>query len=200
METHSRKELIMDLREYQKMARSTAIYLNIENTRMLYPALGIVGECGEVAEKIKKSIRDDNWEMTPDRTTAIINELGDCCWYLANICCDTDYDLHMIYEMRGSYIAQLVHNLLLPQLAIHMSHHATSVATMLERWYYIYNCRLGDKDLFGALPIHLSHIIACIGEVANKCDFTLEEICTANIAKLMNRQKNGKLHGEGDNR
>ena len=81
-----RGRLVMNLCEYQTIARSTAIYLRIEDSRMLYPALGIVGECGEVAEKIKKLIRDDAGSMTPERSKAINKELGDCCWYLANIC------------------------------------------------------------------------------------------------------------------
>ncbi|RLC89119.1 MAG: hypothetical protein DRJ03_00760 [Chloroflexi bacterium] len=129
---------MMNLREYQAKARSTAIYLKVENNRMLYPALGIIGECGEVAEKIKKLIRDANGEMTPERVAAIAKELGDCCWYVANICCDTDHDLAMMYEMRGSSILHQVRKLSLPRLALHMNRHATAVATLLERWYKIF--------------------------------------------------------------
>ena len=48
----------MTFEEYQIKARSTAIYPNIGNN-YIYPTLGLVGEAGEVAEKIKKIIRDN---------------------------------------------------------------------------------------------------------------------------------------------
>lgn len=190
----------MDLKTYQAKARSTAIYLRAENSRMLYPALGIVGECGEVAEKTKKLIRDADWEMTPDRIAAIIKELGDCCWYIANICCDTDHDLAMMYEMRGSSILHQIRGLPFPRLALHMNRHATAVATLLEQWYYKHNCRVLERELYTGMPNHLSHIITCIEEIGRRCGFTLEEIYVANAEKLAGRKERGTLKGEGDDR
>lgn len=199
----------MNLREYQEKARSTAIYLDIEDTKMIYPALGLIGECGEVAEKIKKIIRDDininhtfhiYKSITPERVLDIAKELGDCCWYVANICCDTWHDLGMMYEMRGASITQQIRKLVVPQIVLHMNHHATAVAEALERWYYQYDCRIGESSQFSNIPNHLSHIIVCIEEIAWRCGFTLEEIYTANIEKLAGRQQRGTLRGEGDNR
>ena len=46
----------MTFDEYQKFARSTAVYP--EDCKITYPTLGLCGEAGEVAEKIKKHIRD----------------------------------------------------------------------------------------------------------------------------------------------
>ena len=46
----------MNFTEYQNLALSTAIYPKKYKT--IYPALGLCGEAGEVAEKIKKSIRE----------------------------------------------------------------------------------------------------------------------------------------------
>ena len=208
METHSisitkwdGKEInVMDLYEYQKKARDTAIYLNIENSKMLYPALGIIGECGEVTEKIKKLIRDANWKMEPDRAAGIAKELGDCCWYLANICCDTNFDLNMMYKMRGASIIHLIRGLTLPQLIFHMNRHVNAVAESLECWYYKYNCNPRESYRFVELPQHLSHIITCIEEIGRRCNFTLEDIYTANIEKLLSRKERGVLKGEDDNR
>lgn len=190
----------MNLCEYQKTARSTAIYLDVENSRMIYPALGLIGECGEVADKTKKLIRDANWEMKPDRIEAIIKELGDCCWYLANICCDTGLDLSMMYGMRGASTTQLIRGLMLPQLVLHMNRHASSLAESLECWYYQYDCELRETCRFTDLPQHLSHIITCIEEIGRRYDFTLEDIYTANIENLLGRKERGTLKGDGDDR
>jgi len=43
----------MEFNEYQKLARETAIYPNVDNN-FIYPTLGLTGEAGEVAEKLKK--------------------------------------------------------------------------------------------------------------------------------------------------
>ena len=49
----------MDFKTYQKKARLTAKYPNLDSN-YIYPTLGLVGEAGEVAEKVKKVIRDKN--------------------------------------------------------------------------------------------------------------------------------------------
>ena len=53
----------MTFEEYQKETRETAIYPNKDNN-FVYPVLGLVGEAGEVAEKIKKVLRDNNLCLT----------------------------------------------------------------------------------------------------------------------------------------
>lgn len=190
----------MNLYEYQEKARSTAMYLDRQSTAMIYPALGIIGECGEVAEKIKKMIRDDNWEMTKERKNDIKKELGDCCWYLANICCDTNHDLSMMYDMRGHSILQKVRSLIIQRIVLHMSRHAIGLATALEDWCYSKDCRPSERDRYTEIPHHLSHIITCIEEIGRRCDFTLEDICVSNIEKLLSRKSRGTLKGSGDNR
>ena len=74
----------MDFNEYQKLARTTAMYDGAGNN-YLYPALGICGEAGEVAEKIKRVVRDGRKEVSPDEARAISKELGDVLWYVANM-------------------------------------------------------------------------------------------------------------------
>ena len=43
---------MLDFNDYQKIAKTTAIYP--EQYKITYPALGLVGEAGEVANKVKK--------------------------------------------------------------------------------------------------------------------------------------------------
>ena len=66
----------------------------------LYPALGLVGEAGEVAEKIKKLMRDGDAKfLTDEQKAEIAKELGDVLWYVANLADDIDYDLQQIAEI-----------------------------------------------------------------------------------------------------
>ena len=74
----------MTFEEYQKKARETAIYPNKDNN-FVYPVLGLVGEAGEVAEKIKKVLRDNNGVIDEAKKQEISKELGDVLWYLAQV-------------------------------------------------------------------------------------------------------------------
>jgi len=74
----------MDFEEYQKISRKTAIYPDKDNN-FVYVTLGLIGEAGEVAEKIKKVLRDNNGILDEERKQALKKELGDVLWYLAQL-------------------------------------------------------------------------------------------------------------------
>jgi NTP pyrophosphatase (non-canonical NTP hydrolase) len=74
----------MTFEEYQKQARTTAIYPDL-GKNFIYPTLGLVGEAGEIAEKIKKVLRDGNGEITDEKRGELNKELGDVLWYIANL-------------------------------------------------------------------------------------------------------------------
>lgn len=80
----------MDFNEYQEHAKSTAIYPDFDSgsdLELSYLALGLNGEAGEVAEKIKKLIRDgiDKWDINTVTlfNESVVRELGDVLWYVA---------------------------------------------------------------------------------------------------------------------
>jgi len=85
----------MDLSEYQSRSRATAVYPGA-GENLLYPTLGLCGEAGEVAEKIKKMIRDDDGVLTDERRAALAKELGDVLWYLAQIATEAGLELDAI--------------------------------------------------------------------------------------------------------
>lgn len=76
--------MAMEFSTYEEEAGKTALYPN-RGKNITYVTLGLVGEAGEVAEKIKKMIRDDGGILTEERTGAIMKELGDVLWYVAAI-------------------------------------------------------------------------------------------------------------------
>ena len=80
----------MNFNEYQEMAKSTAIYDN--QHKILYPALGLAGEAGEVANKVKKLIRD-GYEENKDYRQTVASEIGDVLWYCAVLASDIGYEL-----------------------------------------------------------------------------------------------------------
>ncbi len=85
----------MDFNTYQKLSRETAIYPNAGNN-FIYPTLGLAGESGEVSEKIKKVIRDDNGVVSAQKKTEIEKELGDVLWYVAQIASELELSLEEI--------------------------------------------------------------------------------------------------------
>jgi NTP pyrophosphatase (non-canonical NTP hydrolase) len=86
----------VELSDYQRLSRRTAQYPR--EARLSYPALGLAGEAGEVAEHVKKVIRDDEDRVSAPRRAALAKELGDVLWYLAALACELGLDLDEIAE------------------------------------------------------------------------------------------------------
>jgi NTP pyrophosphatase (non-canonical NTP hydrolase) len=84
----------MDLSEYQRESRRTAEYPR--EAWLAYPALGLAGEAGEVAEHAKKTIRDDSGTVSDERRAAMSKELGDVLWYVAQLATELGLDLDEI--------------------------------------------------------------------------------------------------------
>tara|TARA_A100001388_G_scaffold230678_1_gene182788 strand:- start:3154 stop:3483 length:330 start_codon:yes stop_codon:yes gene_type:complete len=82
----------MDFKTYQKKARLTAQYPDLGSNN-IYPTLGLVGEAGEVAEKIKKVIRDKKGIFDEESKLGLKKELGDVLWYLSNLCTEFNFSL-----------------------------------------------------------------------------------------------------------
>jgi NTP pyrophosphatase (non-canonical NTP hydrolase) len=82
---------VSDLDMYQKVAKTTAIYPREQ--AIIYPTLGLTGEAGEVANKVKKIIRDGSDSKDERLVSEIKSEIGDCLWYIAVLASDFDIKL-----------------------------------------------------------------------------------------------------------
>ena len=85
----------MELNQYQNQARLTARYPDV-GENIIYPTLGLSGEAGEVADKVKKVLRDKGGEFCGTSREEIKLELGDVLWYVAQLSSELGYELEDI--------------------------------------------------------------------------------------------------------
>lgn len=89
----------MNFSEYQLATDATAIYpKGRENGSLYYVTMGLTSEAGEVAGKVKKSLRDHDGLIDEERAEAIASELGDVLWYCARIASEIGYNLGEVAE------------------------------------------------------------------------------------------------------
>lgn len=82
----------MTFAEYVEFVKSLKRYN--PKYSVVYPALGLTGEAGEVAEKVKKWVRDEGGAaMSDERRHAILLELGDVQFYITALADDIGYSL-----------------------------------------------------------------------------------------------------------
>lgn len=94
--------------EYEEEAMQFAVY----EQDVIYPLIGLVSEAGEVADKIKKTMRDhDEIDLLTsplgevyhqphyERRVAMAKELGDVLWYVTALANDLGFSLDEIASM-----------------------------------------------------------------------------------------------------
>lgn len=87
----------MKVNSYQEEACKNKIYGY--GSAIIYPALGLGNEAGEVQGKIKKVLRDNGGVFDSESKALIADEMGDVLWYLAALADDLGYTLNEIAEM-----------------------------------------------------------------------------------------------------
>lgn len=87
----------MNFDDYQKKSRKTAIYPSVGDN-YIYPTLGLSGEAGEIAEKIKKVLRDKKGKIDEETRESLKKELGDVLWYVAQLTTELNLSLSEVAE------------------------------------------------------------------------------------------------------
>ena len=95
----------MDANQYQKEATRTLIdkpdfEISDKHTMILWCAIGVAGESGEIAELVKKGILHQHGLDKHD----VAKKIGDCLWYLADLCTILDINMEAVIQ---SYIDKL---------------------------------------------------------------------------------------------
>ncbi len=98
----------MTFDEYQKTAEITAEYP--DKFKIIYGAMGLGNESGEVLGKIKKWMRGDDGEgeMSEDRRQDLKGELGDVLWYLTILTRDLGFSLDEVAEYNNKKLLDLL--------------------------------------------------------------------------------------------
>ena len=83
----------MNFADYQGIIETFAVYpRDNELAAISYLALGLNGEAGEVADQVKKAIRNDG-EISAERRAKILDEIGDVLWYITRLAIEFDTPL-----------------------------------------------------------------------------------------------------------
>lgn len=103
----------MEMNTYQDAAKTTAIYPGAGQPHnfdgLAYVTMGLVGEAGEIANKVKKISRDDNGVIGEAHRARLADELGDVLWYVALMAMQLGVDLDAIGEANLAKLADRLH-------------------------------------------------------------------------------------------
>lgn len=188
----------MDVTAFWKNYQEKAWTFATESSQNIaYLIGGLLGESGEVSDKIKKLIRGD---FGTSRTfdTAFAQELGDCVWYIFGIASLSGYFLTDIPGFRHPE-----QELLLP----HDNKVAGCVLLSSEAVKLTSIFVVGDAlnvDISQVAPfkyaIGASRYLRELSRLAAIIGLNLYSVADMNIAKLSKRLADGKIMGSGDNR
>lgn len=84
------------LEKYDTFMQTSKVY---DCLPIIYPILGLNGEAGEAAEKVKKCLRDNNGNFNEETKNAIKKELADVLWYIWAAADDMDTSLDEIMSI-----------------------------------------------------------------------------------------------------
>jgi NTP pyrophosphatase (non-canonical NTP hydrolase) len=94
----------LSFNEYQRQAFTTAVYPG-KGSNIIYTILGLCGEAGEVAEKIKKVLRDKGGVIDEETKEAIVKELGDVLWYVSATCGELNVEMEDVAKKNIAKLA-----------------------------------------------------------------------------------------------
>jgi NTP pyrophosphatase (non-canonical NTP hydrolase) len=178
--------MFKNLDEYKEKAITTAIYP--KSSKIIYPVLGLADETGEFYEKFKVQAKNRK---------GLIQEIGDCFWYVANVCNDIDLIMSSLMDEleEVEYSEESIEDYLFSMITS-----STKICGITKKWIRDEdNEGLSDEKLI-EINFELSQYwIACLG-MCKYLDITWQEVAQLNIDKLSSRKERNKIKGSGDNR
>jgi NTP pyrophosphatase (non-canonical NTP hydrolase) len=222
----------VDLDTYQRKAHATADYDGCDAApgRLLphYPVMGLGGEVGEVLEKAKKVLRDDDDRLSPDTVAALRLELGDALWNLTELCGQIDLPLSSVaaanlaeveaarphvptggdaatfggYQVRAHATAAYPGCDTAPGQVLPrcpaMGLGGAAGKVMDTAELVLRNGDQLESAHVDALARLLGQVLWYLAELCTQAGLSLSEVAHANLAKLASRASRGVLAGSGD--
>lgn len=100
---------VQALNDYQDKVLDTAIYPGADEDNnglaVMYTSMGLAGEAGEVLNKVKKVLRDNDGIFDAERKAIIAKELGDVTWYVAALANELNVDFATLIEANLAKLA-----------------------------------------------------------------------------------------------
>lgn len=160
---------VTSLGQYQRLAIRT-MRDDGATRKIVHCVMGMMGEAGEV---------NDSTSAT------LMGELGDCMWYLANLCHVTG----LAFRVEAQPIAP---ELIKEEVVKSRLMATASVMIDMVKKTEFYGKPV-DMDL---LTEHVGYYSAYLGDLIYRNQFTLEQVMTANILKLEARYKSNKFNAD----
>jgi hypothetical protein len=209
--------------EYQKRALSTAQFpsfkliahdsavMQEEPIDLIYPTLGLVGECYELFEKVHEAIEFDELVLNADWRSLVVLELGDILWYVAVLSDKLGHNLSVIathdFEVSDvtfeSWIMCECAGCGVPpedyvinsstDLLCCAGQFAECVKKVLRD--SLGNINFGDQIRLGLI---LHKMLVMLGLSAISINSTFNHIAIKNIEKLESRKARNVISGSGD--
>lgn len=187
--------------DYEKFTDDMAIYPDAKKD-LWYPTLGLNGEAGEVAEKIKKILRKD-YELTDKIKVDIVLELGDVLYYATRISMALNIKLK---ELFVDYITFEDFEEHVNKIGISDKEGLVHFVLRINKFAGL----IGDKvdsnngNLDGMEKVlvkcFLRNILYYITKSANALNLKLTDVVNLNVSKLSHRKDTDKVKGSGDHR
>jgi len=184
---------------YQYRTSDTAVYPN--EVALHYLALGIFGECGEIANKVKKLLRGDYEGKGVDAhhkfVDGIIDEAGDVMWYCAQLLLKTNVDFGNLskYETFEDYSTSQ------KKLANTYTSGPAEVVLQLGRSVGYLSDIIGGNgalsdEYIGDVTAIVMSITQSICLLALVLDRPFTSVFTLNLDKLKERSSNNSIKGD----
>ena len=161
------------------------------DARMFENTMGILGEWGEVAELLKKSVRDDH-KVDKDKLT---KELGDVMFYVTarmNLVSLTVSDAITsgaieldLDEIKSGFDTDPEDH-----VKVGVEKGTEAIAVLLDY----------TKDDDSLVIQYCVKVVSAIGTIASVYDITYSDIIDTNVDKLTSRKERGTIQGSGDDR
>lgn len=193
----------IELTEYSEAVHTTAIYPEL-GKNLLYPCLGLIGECGELVEKIAQQ---------KINVLATLDELGDVFWYLnalhfelKSYCCKNN-----VIFVRETFEEQIKETSLKDEYSsslmavVQLVVSTGKIAEILKKVQRDNNGKYSEERVFKIVGYY-NHIIGLIKILIDRLHkvpvlhCTIGHICYLNKVKLLDRKQRNVIQGEGDRR